>query len=186
MVVFFLATITKHSKLILLDRNENTCARWIGLENEILKLAFEFSVTRFGEFSPLWVTIIVLWPFRKYTFSFGQNFELILANFICYWANFIVANGQTYYKQSSHLVTLPLINLFRLDSMVPVPSSVVVFGSRKELEDVFIEANRRDIFRCHFWINSSFVHRKKLRSHMHTQLLKNALTQQFQLWIVVY
>ena len=31
------------------------------------------SVTRFGEFSPLWVTIIVLWPFRKCTFSIWQS-----------------------------------------------------------------------------------------------------------------
>ena len=47
------------------------------------------SVTRFGEFSPLWVTIIVLWPFWKCTFSIWQNFFwLILANFICYWADF--------------------------------------------------------------------------------------------------
>ena len=46
------------------------------------------SVTIFDVFSPLWLTIIVLWPFRRCVFSIWQNFELILANFICYWANF--------------------------------------------------------------------------------------------------
>ena len=40
-----------------------------------------FSATRFGEFTQLW-------PLKKCAFSIWQNFELILANFVCHWANF--------------------------------------------------------------------------------------------------
>ena len=52
------------------------------------------SVTRFGEFPPFWVTIIVLEPFRKCTISIWQIFELILAIFFAIEQILIVVNGQ--------------------------------------------------------------------------------------------
>ena len=42
------------------------------------------SVTRFGEFSPLWQSFESLWPFVKGLFSAWQNFVPTLAKFYCY------------------------------------------------------------------------------------------------------
>ena len=44
-------------------------------------------VTRFGEVSPLYHNIKILWPFWKGSISICQSFELTLANFLCYRAN---------------------------------------------------------------------------------------------------
>ena len=40
------------------------------------------------------------------SFGFGQSFQLTLAQFVCFWANFIAVNGQILKIQSDHLVTL--------------------------------------------------------------------------------
>ena len=53
----------------------------------VQQMGFEFSVTRFGENSPLWHVLIKLWPFLKGSFTIWQNFEHTLTNFIWFWAN---------------------------------------------------------------------------------------------------
>ena len=73
--------------------------RWISVENtmegenvtftirNILKWSTDgsmTSVTRFGEFSPLYHSIKKLWPFWKGSISICQSFEPTLANFIRY------------------------------------------------------------------------------------------------------
>ena len=69
------------------------------------------SVTRFGEFSPLWLIVKVL------GYLAGQNLESTFANFNAFGENFVVKNGQTLNKYSRHLATLSvgsmLENYFR-------------------------------------------------------------------------
>ena len=48
----------------------------------------QFSVIRLGEISPLWQNFKRLWQYLNGLFSFGQKFELIWQNNICYWAKF--------------------------------------------------------------------------------------------------
>ena len=54
------------------------------------------SETRLGEISPLWNIVKELWPFWKLSFCIWHYFELILANFICNWANFYCWKMQKY------------------------------------------------------------------------------------------
>ena len=53
-----------------------------------LSLSLSLSVIRFGKILPLRHNIEKLWPVWKGLFSIWINVELILATFICYWANF--------------------------------------------------------------------------------------------------
>ena len=46
------------------------------------------SVTRFGEIPPLWQIFKNLWQYILGLFGFGQCFQLTLAQFECFWANF--------------------------------------------------------------------------------------------------
>ena len=64
------------------------------------------SVTRIGKISQLWHTVETLWPFLKGASIIWHNFELNLANFICYCANFHCCKWQNIDKHSSHLVPL--------------------------------------------------------------------------------
>ena len=54
---------------------------------KILKVIV-YSVTRFGEISPLWQIIKHLWQYISGLFGFGQSFQLTLAQFVCHWAHF--------------------------------------------------------------------------------------------------
>ena len=55
-------------------------------------------MTRFGEISPLRQDVKKLWPFRKGSFSFWQNFELTLVNFIYFgkFSSLHIICGQSY------------------------------------------------------------------------------------------
>ena len=48
------------------------------LHQTLKYLESKSSVTRFGKISPLWHTMIKIWPFQKCEFSNWKNFELIL------------------------------------------------------------------------------------------------------------
>ena len=53
---------------------------------------------RFGEILPLWHNVKTLWLFSKCSFSIWQKIELVLANMLCYWANFDGINCQIFIK----------------------------------------------------------------------------------------
>ena len=54
----------------------------------LLSPLFVRSVTRFGKNPPLWQIFKNIWHYISGLFGFGQSFELTLAQFVCFWANF--------------------------------------------------------------------------------------------------
>ena len=66
----------------------------------------DFSVTRFGKFSPLWLNCIGVWQFGKGLFSIWQIFEPTLQHSYAIGKIFIFVHGQISKKLSSRLVTL--------------------------------------------------------------------------------
>ena len=67
------------------------------------------SVTIFGEISPLWQNFTSLWLILEGLLNICQHFEPIWAHFDEIGQILIVANGQIWKTQSSHLVTLSFI-----------------------------------------------------------------------------
>ena len=65
-----------------------------------------YSVTTFGDFSPLWQNIQSLGQVFQGLFTIWQNFGPTLVNFVCPWANFRWWKWPNAEKESSHLVTL--------------------------------------------------------------------------------
>ena len=51
------------------------------MQIQFRKIVFAYSVTRFGEISPLWQNFKSIWLFFQGIFCFGQNFESNWQNF---------------------------------------------------------------------------------------------------------
>ena len=54
-----------------------------------LKSVLPVSVTRFGEFPPLWQNLTSLWQFCKISFCAWHHMGHTLAYTLCYWVNFL-------------------------------------------------------------------------------------------------
>ena len=84
--------------------NNNCCSStWNWLR---LLWCEENSATRFGEIPPLWQICKIIWQYIWGLFGLRRSFKLTLAQFVCFWANFIAENGQILKTQSGHLVIL--------------------------------------------------------------------------------
>ena len=82
---------------------------------QVLKLLFSIwwcrppdSVTRFGEFSPLWQYLINFGQCFESLFCIWKTLEPTLTNFKCHWANFHWCKRPNAEILSSYLVALPL------------------------------------------------------------------------------
>ena len=69
-------------------------------------LRLESSVTRFGEFSPLWQKLTSLWQILDSLFLIWQNVEPTSANLVHYWVHFHCYWCPNIEKKSNHQVTL--------------------------------------------------------------------------------
>ena len=69
-----------------------------------------FSVTKFGEISPLWQNLTSHWQFIRVLLFIGIILKFNLANFACLWATLLWCKSTKIEEYSSNLVTLSTIN----------------------------------------------------------------------------
>ena len=60
----------------------------------LLATVHKFSVTRFGEISPFWQHVKILWHLFLGLLSILQNFAMTLATVSAFWQIFIFVNDQ--------------------------------------------------------------------------------------------